>query len=994
MNYIKGGTSENKLTSKFKPPFSNQPSNFRPGKLMSLMCNPMNQILKKNNDFSKPANLLDFPIENTPDIKLNPKEDNQISDNEKTLWKNHEDKDSLYKNNTDEVRGNEDKEQKGFKNIEDGTKNALHKSFKPPFSKICNEVHEKKGLQDALKPAIPIIKSENLEKNNLNTLKDPNPNENTDLPNNLVCFDKDNTISTSCKLPNPPNSNNFQSSDLQLPIKNQENKPNETTTVIEKSEHQHDENKLPIPPLVPKKKLTSFVFHPLNPNIKTNPPAQTEDKTLNEIYYEVIYSHKHKKKGKSEDGVLVLSLKKMLLIDTTGKQISETPNNLRAKCFRDGEEIDIGTRKVIVQKKIPRLEYISGRCFIAQTVQPVEIPKVYKPIVKEVIVPDGAFVIDEEQKVYVEPFLAEKLRPHQKEGVQFMYDCIAGKRKEGYFGCILADSMGLGKTLQAITLLYTILRKDATYPTFASKGIIVSPATLVDNWRDEVLKWLGPYKMSPIVCSGSGKQKKNLLTIFESGPSPLLIISYESFVKYSKTMKNICNVIICDEGHLLKNCVTQKNCAISMMNCKRRILLTGTPLQNYLSEFYACVTLVNPGILGDPTTFNRLYADPILRAQEPNANNTIRDLAWGRSEELWRVTAQFILRRTGSILESVLPPRNEFLVFCKCLPLQRDVYSALLSSRLFSLALEGGSAANALALTSILRKLVNHPDLVYLSKYSNPEIEASVKKTLKFFPADYIKDVDRTKHSTKLKFFDIIMTQCIEKNEKLVVVSCYTKTLDLIEQHCRYKEYGFLRLDGSTLTKNRMQLVTSFNNSPNPLAFLLSTKAGGCGLNLIGANRLILYDPDWNPSSDKQAMGRIWRDGQKKSVFIYRLFLSGTIEEKIYQRQTAKENLSSTVVDAKKAVSKFSKEDLKEIFSLTNFCTSIENGDCSTEEESLLGLMKDFIDLHKKVKADWETVKMEKLDFTEAQQENVETEKCIELTKSSAKKKSQKEKNN
>lgn len=977
MNYNKGGTSENNLTSKFKPPFSNQPSNFYRGKMMSIMCDPMNQILKKTNNFSKPSSILDLQTEKTPGLKLSPKEGLKISDNEKTIYKNIELLD----------RGKED-----------DMKNVLHKSFKPPFMKICNEISERNVLQGELGSASLLIKGEKIEKSNESALKEQKCNSEADLPRTLDCFNKDPFFKAACKPPNPQNNNNFQSSDLLLPINNQENKPilpNEMTKNIEKTETQHDENKPPQPNPGPIKKLTSFVCQPLNPNMKINPPAQTEDKTLNELYYEVIYSHKHKKKGKSEDGILVLSLKKMLLLDTTGKQLSETPNNLRAKCFRDGEEIDIGTRKIIVQKKIPRLEFISGRCFIAQTVQPLEIPKVHRPLAKEVIIPQGAFVIDEEQKVYVEPFLAEKLRPHQKEGVQFMYDCIAGKRKEGFFGCILADSMGLGKTLQAITLLYTLLRKDAVYPTFASKGIIVAPATLVDNWRDEVLKWLGPCRMSPVVCSGTGKQKKNLLTIFESGPSPLLIISYESFVKYSKTMKNVCNVIICDEGHLLKNCVTQKNCAISMMNCKRRILLSGTPLQNYLSEFYACVTLVNPGILGDPTTFNRLYADPILRAQEPNANNTIRDLAWGRSEELWRVTAQFILRRTGSILESVLPPRNEYLVFCKCLPLQRNVYSALLSSRLFSLALEGGSSANALVLTSILRKLVNHPDLVYLSKYNSPEIESSVKKTLNFFPKDYMKDVDRTEHSTKLKFFDTIMVQCIIKKEKLVVVSCYTKTLDLIEQHCRYKEYGFLRLDGSTLTKNRMQLVTSFNNSPNSLAFILSTKAGGCGLNLIGANRLILYDPDWNPSSDKQAMGRIWRDGQKKSVFIYRLFLSGTIEEKIYQRQTAKENLSSTVVDAKKAVSKFSKEDLKEIFSLTDFCTSIENGDCSVEEESLLGLMKDFVDVHKKVKADWETVKMEKLDFTEAQKEEAESEKGEDLMKSSGKKKkSQKEKIN
>ena len=712
----------------------------------------------------------------------------------------------------------------------------------------------------------------------------------------------------------------------------------------------------------------------------------TTEKKHDELFYEIIYTKKQRNKKSSDDGILVLTLRKFTLLDSKGKQISESPNMLKVRSFREGDHLTLGLREVEVIRKVSRDDFFSGRCFIQDFIVETEAAVPIKAI-ESIKIPEGALVLDPELHVYIEPFLAAKLRPHQREGVQFMYDSLAGKRVPGHFGCILADSMGLGKTLQAITLLYTLLRKDAQYHSFAKKGIIVSPATLVDNWKEEVAKWLGPIRLTPIICSGTGKQKKNLLKIFEQGPSALLIISYDTFVKHAESLGKVCQIIVCDEGHLLKNCVTQKNTSISSLACKRRILLSGTPLQNYLCEFYACVTLVNPGILGDISTFNKIFADPILKAQEPNASTQIRELAWGRSEELWRVTAQFVLRRTGSILETLLPPRNEYLIFCKCLPLQRDLYTSFLTSKIASAAIETGNGSNALALTSLLRKVVNHPDLVYKCNPECKELQEAWGTAIHLFPHGYISREDRSEFCTKVVFFDRIMQRCTKNNEKIVVVSSFTKTLDILQELCTSREYLFVRLDGSTLTKNRMRIVNEFNKDLRPMVFLLSSKAGGCGLNLIGANRLILFDPDWNPSNDKQAMGRIWRDGQKKHVYIYRLFLSGTIEEKIYQRQTAKENLSSTVMDAKKGVSKFSKEYLKEIFSFTDKCNSFEQGDDIGEMVgSELEVVRDLIDIAKKVQGDKDEVKEEQLDFTEAKHENIEAHSDVVVASGTKKK--------
>lgn len=728
---------------------------------------------------------------------------------------------------------------------------------------------------------------------------------------------------------------------------------------------------------------TNQVLNPVNPNLQNQGKAD-------ELYYEVIYSGTNRKKCKSQDGILILTLKKLTLLDDRGNKLSESINKLSATSLRAGEILTVSNnRKVEVLGKISRSEYLSGRCFLHEARASSKPEAIIKPII-EFTFPADSFILDEDNKVFVEPFLAVKLRPHQKEGVKFMYECLAGKRIQDQYGCILADSMGLGKSLQAVTLLYTLLRKDAPYQSYARKGIIVAPATLVGNWKQEIQKWLGPSRLCPVVCVGTGKEKQNLLKIFEKGMSSLLIISYDSFVKHAATLGKVCQVVICDEGHLLKNCVTKKNSSISGLACRRRILLTGTPLQNNLTEFYACVSLVNPGVLGDLSTFNKVFANPILKAQEPLACNAVREVAQARSKELWRVTEQFILRRTGTILQSLLPPRNEYLIFCIPSPLQFQIYQKFLTSKSALQALETGNSSNALSICLLLRKLVNHPDLIFTSKYKSDNLRELLSIAQKMKPNNYSFLPNRFLLSPKFSFTSSILQHSQKNVEKVVIVSSFTKTLDLLEQFCLSIDSNVFRLDGSTLTSKRMVLVNEFNNYSGHSVFLLSSKAGGCGLNLVSANRLILFDPDWNPSNDKQAMGRIWRDGQKKPVHIYRLLLSGTIEEKIYQRQTVKENLSSTVVDAREEVSKFSKDDIREIFSFYDKCQSFDKGDFIDDEDSVLvgrgkkgngegegegngnGVDQDVVEIVKRVLADQETVKEVELDFTEAKLDSEE----------------------
>lgn len=225
---------------------------------------------------------------------------------------------------------------------------------------------------------------------------------------------------------------------------------------------------------------------------------------------------------------------------------------------------------------------------------------------------------------------------------------------------------------------------------------------------------------------------------------------------------------------------------------------------------------------------------------------------------------------------------------------------------------------NMSSLSSItsLKKLCNHPALIY---NKSVEEEDGFEGALDVFPPGYSTKALEPQLSGKMLVLDYILAVTRSRSsDKVVLVSNYTQTLDLFEKLCRGRRYLYVRLDGTMSIKKRAKIVERFNNPLSPdFVFMLSSKAGGCGLNLIGANRLVMFDPDWNPANDEQAMARVWRDGQKKTCYIYRLLSAGTIEEKIFQRQSHKKALSSCVVDEEQDVERhFSLGELKELFTL------------------------------------------------------------------------------
>ncbi|XP_046840079.1 DNA repair and recombination protein RAD54B-like [Xenia sp. Carnegie-2017] len=750
-----------------------------------------------------------------------------------------------------------------------------------------------------------------------------------------------------------------------------------------------------------KAKSSSFQTPVLNQNTSTShlDQAKTEMKIEDNAtcFYSVMWAKISKKKHKTweGDGILLMKGKTAILQDSEGKEIGKSSGFKcsHLKKLTEGEMLIIGGKEVEVTGEIAKDDYLSGCCFqqvldsekapcnlSAKTgpVKPFSNPQKkdisitgsckrssstqpitarFNPLVPGALVmprPNPLHQCNHNKKqltvvdVVVDPYITNILRPHQKDGVVFLYECVMGMRNIVGNGAILADDMGLGKTLQCISLIWTLYKQGAYGgQPVAKRFLVISPGSLVKNWAAEFRKWLGNERILVYTVSSERKVEEFL----RSPVFPVMVISYEMFVRYVEDMRKIkFDLVVCDEAHRLKNTAIKTTMHISSLNIPMKILLTGTPLQNDLTEFYSLADLCNPGVLGTPSSFRRVYEEPIVRGRQPGATNEEKELGECRATELKRLSSQFLLRRTSEINNKYLPGKVEAVVFCHASSLQQCLYEHLVSSRFFKSCLTF-SCSSSLHLMCIaaLKKLCNHPCLLYRKeKVVHPEIsnlshnDALYEDLQSLYPTNY--NPDCSQHSGKLKVLENLLRIIRENSfqERVVVVSNYTQTLDIIQRSCERNKYPYLRLDGQTATNHRHSLVERFNMKGNKdFVFLLSSKAGGVGLNLTGASTLILYDIDWNPANDIQAMARVWRDGQRKMVKIYRLLTTGTIEEKIYQRQISKQGLSDAVSDAISSSSRaqdFSREDLKDLFTFhvdTSCLThDLLNCSCSSYNET------------------------------------------------------------
>ena len=556
-------------------------------------------------------------------------------------------------------------------------------------------------------------------------------------------------------------------------------------------------------------------------------------------------------------------------------------------------------------------------------------------------VPKGKQVVD----VVVDPLLSKHLRNHQREGVKFLYECVMDIKDFGGQGAILADDMGLGKTLQTITLLWTLLKQNPIYedPPVIKKALIVCPATLINNWKKEFRKWLDAQRLGALIVDHNHKR----ITYFTMGRTYSVIV-----ISYEKLRSNIddlqkghgIDIVIADEGHRLKKEQNKSGVAIRSLSTPRRIILSGTPIQNDLSEFFSMVNFVNPGILGSVKAFTKQFEVPIVKSRQPDASEKDIENGQARSEELAETTSSFILRRSADLLSQYLPPKTEYILLCRPTKAQASVYQRMLTSSSFQAAL-GGTSELHLQLITLLKKVCNSPRLLQLPsdsvtrpliKTSNDLDKDSTPSLAQALISELPSHLRTNGASAKLRVLDsLLCTIHSTTSEKVVIVSHSTSTLDLLSSLLTTLSLPHLRLDGSTPSKTRQDLVDTFNRTPasTTFAFLLSAKAGGLGLNLIGASRLILFDVDWNPAIDAQAMARIHRDGQIRPCIVYRLLLAGGLDEKIWQRQVTKSGLADSVMEQKKGSSKaaFSRDELRDLFRL-DVREQVGGGGCQTHD--------------------------------------------------------------
>ncbi|KAJ4487858.1 DNA repair protein, SNF2 family [Lentinula aciculospora] len=547
----------------------------------------------------------------------------------------------------------------------------------------------------------------------------------------------------------------------------------------------------------------------------------------------------------------------------------------------------------------------------------------------------------EKVPVVIDPRLSNVLRPHQVEGVKFLYKCATGMMVDNQYGCIMADEMGLGKTLQCIALMWTLIKQSphAGKPSI-EKCIIACPSSLVKNWANELVKWLGADAINALAVDGKGGKAELLPKVAQwvaaggrNVTQPVMIVSYETLRTLTVYLAN-CKIglLLCDEGHRLKNSDSLTFKALNDLDVKRRVILTGTPIQNDLSEYFSLLNFANPNYLGSKNDFKKNFENLIIRGRDASASDSVKAESEKKLKELGGLVTKFIIRRTNDLLSKYLPVKYEQVVFCGLSDFQLSLYRLFISSPEIK-ALLRGHDSQPLKAINILKKLCNHPELLSLpedlkgSDHLIPEGFSGAGKTAHSRGKN--SQTVRCDWSGKFLVLERFLHQLrTQTNDKIVLISNYTQTLDLFEKLCRTKKYGFFRLDGSMSITKRQKLVDQFNNPEGKeFIFLLSSKAGGCGINLIGANRLILFDPDWNPAADQQALARVWRDGQKKECFVYRFISTGTIEEKIFQRQANKQALSSAVVDEKEDTERhFTLDALRQLF-LFN-----ENTLCETHE--------------------------------------------------------------
>lgn len=469
-----------------------------------------------------------------------------------------------------------------------------------------------------------------------------------------------------------------------------------------------------------------------------------------------------------------------------------------------------------------------------------------------------------------------ELRHYQKDGV----DWLSRLRSMGLNG-ILADDMGLGKTLQAIVAItqYFDARKENPQEDLPGRCLIVCPTSLVDNWKEEFTIFQPTLKVTTV--TGTPNERKKTLS---DKKWDVLITSYGLVQKDIELYEQMSfGYLILDEAQAIKNRETRNARSVKKIPARHKLILTGTPLENSLEDLWSLFDFLMPGLLGSPERFINSYIKPQAGLQSA-------------LEVLRRKISPFVLRRMKNDVLEDLPPISHIVYHCHLSANQQELYSSY-----------------AKQATEQLTKLVE--------KEGFDKVRIHVLATLTRLkqicchPAIFAKEQPESGDSSKYEMLLDLVGGLIESKHKTVIFSQYTRMLGILRDDLKKMGVKFAYLDGSS--KNRLSIVKQFNEDENVPLFLVSLKAGGSGLNLVGADTVIHYDMWWNPAVENQATDRVWRLGQKQAVSSYKLITLGTIEEKILELQERKKELLKEIVQTdEEVISKLTWEEVLELLKI------------------------------------------------------------------------------
>uniref|UniRef100_A0A3B3Z855 RAD54 like 2 n=1 Tax=Periophthalmus magnuspinnatus TaxID=409849 RepID=A0A3B3Z855_9GOBI len=619
--------------------------------------------------------------------------------------------------------------------------------------------------------------------------------------------------------------------------------------------------------------------------------------------------------------------------------------------------------------------------------------------------------------IYLSPQLARAVKPHQIGGIRFLYDNLVeslDRFSSGPgFGCILAHSMGLGKTLQVISFIDVLFRHTKAHTVLA-----IVPVNTLQNWLHEFNTWvpaaecLPPevdhkhitprafrvhilndehknttsrakvvedwYRDGGVLLMGyemyrllslkksfvAGRKKKNKKSPGSSGSA----VDVDEEDKQQELLKGIeralarpgPDVVICDEGHRIKNCHASTSQALKSIRTRRRVVLTGYPLQNNLIEYWCMVDFVRPDFLGTRQEFSNMFERPILNGQCVDSTPQDLQLMRYRSHVLHSLLEGFVQRRGHDVLKEQLPSKEEHVILVRLSPLQRALYTEFMN-RFREAGNTGWLSLNPLKAFCVCCKIWNHPDVLYealqkenlaseqdldLDDITSSRCQATAnqkpkpletpnpigglslsqmqEKANQVITYEWAKEIMNDykpgvlENSAKMVLLFHLIEESVRKGDKLLVFSQSLSTLTVIEEFLAkrlvppspnsnkdkanqnwVRNLNYYRLDGSTTASERERLINQFNDPTNTSAwvFLLSTRAGCLGVNLIGANRVVVFDASWNP----------------KHCHIYRLVCDFTLEKKIYDRQISKQGMSDRVVDDLNPVLTFTRREVESL---------------------------------------------------------------------------------